>query len=187
VTEAAVAVKVAVVAAAATVTEAGTGRAALSEESATAEPPVGAALDRVTVQVETLPDTTDTGAQSSEVTVGGVGVTVRAAVAVPFSDAVSVTAWLAVTVAAVAVKVAVAAAAATVTEAGTGRAALLEESATAEPPVGAALDTVTVQVEALPETTDAGAQSSEVTVGGMGVTVRAAVAVPFSDAVSVTA
>ena len=45
------AVKVAVVAAAATVTEAGTVRSALVLESETAEPPVGAALVNVTVQV----------------------------------------------------------------------------------------------------------------------------------------
>jgi hypothetical protein len=55
----------------------------------------------------------------------------------PPREAVTMADWLEVTELAVAVKVAEEDVAATVTEAGTVRAALLEESATEEPPVGA--------------------------------------------------
>jgi hypothetical protein len=60
-------------------------------------------------------------------------------------DAVTVALALEVTEPAVAVKVAEVAVAGTVTEAGTVRAALLEERDTEAPPVGAAFDSVTVQ------------------------------------------
>jgi hypothetical protein len=58
----------------------------------------------------------------------------------------------------VAVKVAVVAPEATVTEAGTLTAALLLESDTTAPPLGAACDIVTVHVDVLPELTVAGLQ-----------------------------
>ena len=70
---------------------------------------------------------------------------------------------MAVTVPAVAVKFAVVAPTATVTEAGVVRAVLLRESATTEPPVGAARDRVTVQVELDLETTLVGVHASEET------------------------
>jgi hypothetical protein len=87
----AVAVKFAVVAPAATVTDAGTGSAALFEESATEAPPVKAARDRVTVQVEVPPNVTELGEQDRPETAGAGGVTVTEAVVLPFRVAVTVT------------------------------------------------------------------------------------------------
>jgi hypothetical protein len=57
----AVAMKVALVAPAESVTEAGTVRLALLSDSVTAAPSVGAAFDRVTVQLAVAPETTDVG------------------------------------------------------------------------------------------------------------------------------
>jgi hypothetical protein len=83
-------VKVAVIAPAATVREAGTGRAALLLDSVTAEPPVGATTDKLRVHVDVEPDTTLAGEHCRVETVGS-GVTVTAVVAVlPFSAAVTV-------------------------------------------------------------------------------------------------
>jgi hypothetical protein len=65
----AVAVKFAVVAPAGTVTDAGTGSAALFEESPTDVPPAAAACDNVTVHVEVPPDTTELGKHCSPLTV----------------------------------------------------------------------------------------------------------------------
>jgi hypothetical protein len=93
---------------------------------------------------------------------------------------------LLVTVPAVAVKFAVVAPAATVTDAGTGSAALFEESPTEDPPVNAARDSVTVQVVVPFEATELGAQDKLETAGGGGVTVTEAVALPFKVAVRVT-
>jgi hypothetical protein len=73
VTDPAVAVKLPVVAAAATVTDAGTFIAVLFEESATTAPPVGACWERVTVQADVPPDTTDAGAHCRPVSVTGGG------------------------------------------------------------------------------------------------------------------
>jgi len=85
------------------------------------------------------------------------------------------------------VKLVVVAPAATVTEVGTVSAALLSETATLEPPVGAAWDNVTVQVALPPEMTVAGVHCKVVTVTG-GVTVTSEVAEPpFREAVTVTA
>ena len=134
-------------AAAAIVTDAGTvtAEAALLER-VTMEPPVGAALESVTVQ-----DVVEDAARvvlvhCSEVRVIG-AVIVRVTVLLePLRVAVMVGVWSEVTAAAVAVKVAVVAAAATVTDAGTVTAEVaLLERVTREPPVGAALDRVTVQ------------------------------------------
>ena len=162
----AVAVKLAVVEAAATVTEPGTDNAALLSERLTDEPPVGAAWDSVTVQVELPPEATLFGTHCNVVTLTAAGVTVtEAVVELPLSEAVTVTAWLALTLPAVAVKVAVVEPAATVTDAGTVRAALLTETATVAPPVGAAIESVAVQVEVDPEATLAGEHCRAETVG----------------------
>ena len=83
--------KFAVVAPAVTVTEAGTVSAALFEESPTEAPPVSAARDNVTVQVEVAPEATELGEHDRPETAGGGGVTVTEAVAVPFKVAVNVT------------------------------------------------------------------------------------------------
>ena len=92
VTAAAVAVNVAVVAAAATVTEAGTVTAEVALlERATVDPPAGAALERVTVQVVVAEAARVVLAQVKELTVGGGAVTERAAVALePLREAVRV-------------------------------------------------------------------------------------------------
>jgi len=155
VTVPAVAVKLAVVAPAATVTEPGTGKEALLSEIATAEPPVGAAGDTVTVQLVLPPETTVEGEHCSLVTVMTVGVTVTVPVVeVLFSDAVTVTVWLPVTVPAVAVKVPVVAPAATVAEAGTLNAeVLLSERPTTAPPLGAGMASVMVHDEVPPDIT----------------------------------
>ena len=87
----AVAVKFAVVVPAATVTDAGTGSAALFEERPTEAPPVNAARDKVTVQVEVPPKVTELGEQDKPETAGAGGVTVTEAVALPFKVAVKVT------------------------------------------------------------------------------------------------
>jgi hypothetical protein len=72
-----VAVKVAVVAPAATVTEAGTWAAAVFElVKVTAAPPVGAGPVRVTVPVDGLPPATEVGDRPTELRDGGVTVNV---------------------------------------------------------------------------------------------------------------
>ena len=94
---------------------------------------------------------------------------------------------MAATVPAVAVKLAVVEPAAAVTEAGTGSAVLLDETATLEPPVGAAWDNVIVQVVLPPGVIVAGVHCKVVTVI-CGVRVTGEVAEPpFSDTVTVTA
>jgi hypothetical protein len=70
VTEPAVTVKVPVVAPAATVTEAGVVKAAVLSESVTTNPPVGAARDSVTVQVEVAPEATLVSEHCKAETVG---------------------------------------------------------------------------------------------------------------------
>jgi hypothetical protein len=67
---AAVAVKLAEVAPAGTVTEAGTGSAVLLEDSAMTLPPAGAAAVSVTVHVVDAPDIRLAGAQTSEEAAG---------------------------------------------------------------------------------------------------------------------
>ena len=69
-TEPAVAVKLAVDAPAATVTEAGVVNAELLSETVTAEPPVGAAADSVTVQVDVAPEAMLEGEHTSLETTG---------------------------------------------------------------------------------------------------------------------
>ena len=90
------------------------------------------------------------------------------------------------TVPAVAVKFAMVAPALTVTDAGTVRAALLEESPTEAPPARAADVSVTVQEEVAPDTAELGEQDKPETAGAGGVTVTVAVAVPFRVPVTVT-
>jgi hypothetical protein len=68
-----VAVKVAVVAPAATVTEAGTVKAALFEDRPTETPPVGAADDKLTVQPEVAPAATELGEHDTPEIAGELG------------------------------------------------------------------------------------------------------------------
>ena len=117
------------------------------------------------------------------------GVTVTPVLSeLPFSEAVTVTAWFDVTVPAVATNAAEATPAATVTEAGTVSTALLDETATTEPPAGAALDNVTVQVDVAVDATVEGEQVTSVTVTVTGaVTDNTVLArLPFSEALTVT-
>ena len=137
-TEPAVATNEADVWVAGTVTDGGTGSAAVFEASVTTRPPLGAGRFNVTVHVVEAPDVTLVGLQTSDDT-ATLGVTVTVAVALVPSVAVSVTLCEVATEPPVAVNVVVVAVAGTVTEAGTGRAAvLLDASATTLPPVGAA-------------------------------------------------
>ena len=82
--------KFAELAPAATVTEAGTVKAALFEASPTEAPPARAADVSVTVQVEVAPDVIEFGEQDKPETAGG-GVTITVEVALPFKVAVKVT------------------------------------------------------------------------------------------------
>jgi hypothetical protein len=135
----AVAVNIAEVAVAGTVTDAGTGSAVvLFEASVTVLPPVGAGKVRVTVHVVEPPGLRLVGLQTSDET-AGFGVTVTVAVVLPPSVAVWVTVCDVATEPAVAVNVVEVVVAGTVTDTGTGRAVVLfEESVTVLPPVGAA-------------------------------------------------
>ena len=158
-TAATVAVKVALVAVAATVTEAGTATLELLLARLTARPPLGAARVRLIVQAEVPGAVKELGVQIRPLTCAS-GLMVTVVVTLPLPVAVIVTGWLAVTEPAVALKVALVDPADTVTEAGTVRAALLALNDTTCPPVGAALVWLTVQVLNAPEFTVEGEQAS---------------------------
>ena len=81
--------------------------------------------------------------------------------------AVTTAVWLLDTVAAVAVKLAVVEPFDTVTVPGTARAVALLDSVTTAPPLPAAIESVTTQVDATPELRLVGAQVSDVKAGGV--------------------
>jgi branched-subunit amino acid aminotransferase/4-amino-4-deoxychorismate lyase len=140
-TNSAVAVNVADVESAGTITEAGTGSAVGSfDNNVTVLPPAGAAWVKATVQVVEAPDVKLAGVHASEDTPGLLLlVTVTAPVALAPSVAVTVTVWDVATEPAVAVNVVEFVVAGTVAEAGTGNAVMLfDDSATILPPAGAA-------------------------------------------------
>ncbi|MBN9662325.1 MAG: hypothetical protein J0H49_29270 [Acidobacteria bacterium] len=167
VTEAAVTEKAAEVAPPATVTEAGVERAALLSERVTSCPPMGAAAERVTVQVAVLPEEMEAGKQV-RVLGAGRAVSVREAVLdVPFAVAVMTANVLVRIEVAVTEKVAEVAPAGTVTEAGVERAALLSARVTSCPPAGAAAERVTVQVAEPPERMEVREQVSDDTATGV--------------------
>ena len=142
----------AVVALAATVTEVGSVKTVLLSESATVAPFAEAACDNVTVQVELAPETTVAGAHCTDETAICGGVTVmEVVIELPPSDTVTGSLWLEVTVVAVAVKVALVEPAGTITDAGMVNAGG-STMATLAPPLGAAVERVTVQVAADPDT-----------------------------------
>jgi hypothetical protein len=156
------------------VTEDGTD-ATLERELArsTAIPPAGATAVRFTVNWPDMPPTIEDGDMvtfESE----AVGFTVSVAVIeMPLELAVMLTAVEAVTAVVVTVTLALVAPAGTVTEDGTGATAVLElVKRTTRPPVGAALESVTVNLEALPPPTVPGERLSlvRVTAGGFTVT-----------------
>ena len=134
------AVKVAVVAAAATVTDAGTVTAEVALLERATVMLETEALERATVQVVVVDAARVVLAHCRALRVTGGTVIVRVTdLLEPLMVAVIVGVWVEVTAAAVAVKVAVVAEAATVTEAGTVTAEVaLLVRATEEPPVGAA-------------------------------------------------
>jgi hypothetical protein len=137
----------------------------------TASPPVGAALESVTVPVDDAPPVTLDGATVSAETLAGGGtavtVTVAALVVVP-CVAVIVAEVDAVTVLVAMVKVALVAPAGTVTLAGTVATALLLDRVTTRPPLAAALVSVTVPVLPFPPTTLDGLTASAESAGADG-------------------
>ena len=133
----AVAENVAVEDPARTFTEAGTVNAELLAETDTVTPPVGAGAERVRVQVAEAPESRAVALHvNAEMSTGATSVKVAVWEA-PFRAAVMVAVWVVVIVPTVAVKVAEVALAGTMAEAGTVSEALLSESATTVPPVGA--------------------------------------------------
>ena len=160
---------------AATVTDAGTVAALVTEEErVTTTPPAGAGPVSVTVPVELLPPTTLAGATLTADRAAGV--TVRPAVWVaPTATPVIVTDVEDATAREVTVNVAVVAPEATVTLAGTVAAAVFEEDrVTTTPPAGAGAVRVTVPVDGEPPTTLAGARLTEERLTGTGLTVSGA-------------
>ena len=135
-------------------TEGGTVTAALLLDSDTANPPAGAALERVTVPAEDAPPTTDVGENDMPTNVGAV--TARFAVCVVDPR---VPLMIAFTVAATGVvetvKLPEVWPAAIVADDGTVTplAVLLLERAIVRPPAGAALEMLTVPAEEAPPTT----------------------------------
>ncbi len=152
--------------------DAGVVTAELFFDTATESDPLGTALSRVTVQVVDWPFARVFVPQESEETVGGTtgAFSVREkvrdvllALAVTTAVVVEATADPAV-----AVNVAELDPDETVTEDGTVRAALLSDTATDWPPLGAALSKVTVHVEDPGAVQDEGLQLRLLTVGGAG-------------------
>jgi hypothetical protein len=142
-----VALKVAVVAFAATVTDAGIVSNALLCDSVTVAPPDGAACDSVTVQFIEEFGPRLAGLQTSEDTPAAPPTRFRVVLAVlPLKVAETVAVWLEEIVRAATVNFAVVAPALTVTDVGRVSGALPAVSVIAVPPVGAAFDNVTVQV-----------------------------------------
>jgi hypothetical protein len=161
-----VALNVAEVEPAATVTEAGTVSTMLVFVIVTAAPPAGAAFVSVTVQVPEAFGPKLAGQASEDTSTGAIRLKL-AVLEVPFNVAVTMAFWSLGIVPAVAVNVAVAAAAATVTDEGTVSRRLLLEMATAVPPTGAAPLNVTVQLAVAEPARLVGRHAREVrTIGG---------------------
>ncbi len=140
-----VALNVAVVAAAATVTDVGTVRVALVFVNATNAPPTGAACVNVTVQLLEAFCPRVVGLQTNDDTSTGATRVIVAFAEPLLYVAVTVALWLVPIVVVVALNVADFAAAATVTDVGTVRAALVLVNATTAPPAGAGCDKIRVQ------------------------------------------
>jgi hypothetical protein len=144
--------------------DAGTVIAVLPDESATVAPSVGAACDRVTVQMAETLEASELGEQAREAKVATGATRDRAAdLVVPFRVAVTLAVWFEATDPAVAVKVAELQPSATATEAGAARVALSPVRPTIEPPVGAACDRVTVQMAEALEASELGEQANAAT------------------------
>jgi hypothetical protein len=175
-TVAGVAVNVAVVAPARTVTVAGIVAVPVVTARATGKPPVGAAEPIVTVPVVGVPPATEVGLNAKPVTTGSVTVKVAELVP-PLPVAVITEEPFAISV--VTVKVAEVAAAGIVTVAGTVATEVVPDvSAIERPPVGAGAEMVTVPVEGAGPTTDVGLSVNVVTAPGLTVTVVVTVEMP---------
>jgi len=168
-----------------TVTDAGRVSALLLPESAAALPPGGADWFSVTVHMVEAPEFTLAGLQARPVTSMGATRVKEAVWEEPFKVAVTVALWVVGRVPAMAVKVAVVAPTLTLTEAGMLSSALLFDSATVVPPVGAAWFSVTVQVVAAPEFKLVGLQARPVSSVGATRVKLAVWDVPFRVAVTV--
>ena len=167
-TAAAVAVKVVVVAPAATITVDGTDRAEASVlTSVTAVPPLGAGRETATVQVAELDAVRLVEPQvSDETDITPVTVNVSDLLEEP-RVAVRIGFWLVVIAFAVATKAALVAPDATSTEAGAVSAAvMLLASTTVVPPAGAALEMVTVQLVVADGTSETLLHDRELTESG---------------------
>jgi hypothetical protein len=186
VTVPAVAAKVAEVAPAATVTFAGTVRAVALLDKPTLVPPVGAALEMLTVQVAVPLEGRVVGAQARDDTpIAADNETVAVVEDAP-NAAVTTALWSAVNEPAAAVKVTLAEPAGTVAEAGTVRLAVLLESVRVAA-AGAAEESVAVQSDEAPAPRDAGVQvNALIPIVTLGVTVPpvavTAVPAPASEA-----
>ena len=166
----AVAVNVAVVELAATVTDAGTVSNALLSDTVTVVAAV-AAFDSVIVHVLLADELTLVGVHTSDVRSTGATRLMLAVWVAPLNVAVTVAVWSVAMLPAVAVKVALVAPAPTVTEAGTVSTVPVPDSAIVAPPAGAAVDSVTVQVAVVPLDNAAGEHRSDCRVGAWTVPV----------------
>jgi hypothetical protein len=140
----------------------------LFDDTASTEPPAGAAPLSAAVQFDTPPEFNDVGVQLSPVIVTGATSVIDAVFVDPFRLALTVAVPPLVIVPAVAGKLALVAPAAAVTDAGTVRFALFDDTASTEPPAGAAPLSAAVQFDTPPEFNDVGVQLSPVTVTGGG-------------------
>jgi hypothetical protein len=180
--------KVAVVAPPGTVTEAGKVKAGLLLDKLMDKPVTSAGLLNVTAQVEVSPDWKVDGLQFNHVGTAGARSVSEELTETPLSVAVIAAVVSTVTPEALAVKAAVDAPAATIIEAGVLSEARLADRVTTDPPAGAGMVKVIVQVaDPVPEKED-GLQSKLLTWGTV-ATVRLTVvvaAVPFAATVTVT-
>lgn len=154
--DAAVALKLAERAPAGIVMAEGTVSDGCPLESATVEPPLGAAESSVTVQAPEPPELSEGGVQVTPPRAVGTTSVIEFDNEAPFHVAVMSAVLFAVRVLAVASKLAVVAPAGTVTDAGTVKEELLLESATVTPPLGAASLSETLQLALSPESRVAG-------------------------------
>jgi len=155
----------------ATVTEAGTLKAVVLLESATAMPPEPAACESVTVHEDEAPEPKLVGLHVSWLTVVAATSDTLAVFELAFSVPVIPAVRLLGIVPAVAVKFADVVPAGTVTDAGTGSSLVVLERATAAPPADANWFRVAVHVVAAPLVSDVGLQERPLNVGNGTVTV----------------
>lgn len=166
-----VTVNVAVVAPAATLTEAGVFATELEEASETTRPDGPAALPSVTVPVtDEVPPTTVVGETDIDVSTAGVMRSEGLNVALPRDAEITAVVFVE-TAEVVIVNVPVVAPPATVTLAGVTALVELELKAIVRPPVGAAVFSDTVPVDELPPTTELGLRLKPVNAGGLIVSV----------------